>query len=211
MDAEFWHKKWREVDIAFHEPSGNQLLIKYFSALGLAKGSRVFLPLCGKTLDISWLLTNGYSVAGAELSEIAVQELFTQLGIAPNVTTAGELKHYQAQNIDIFVGDIFQLSSTTLGPVNATYDRAALVALPEKIRPKYTAHVTEITLNAPQLLLCFEYDQSCLEGPPFSISDAEVQRHYGQKYDQQLLASVNVSGGLKGKCEAAEKVWLLRN
>lgn len=211
MEAEFWHQKWSKKDIAFHEPDGNQLLVEYFSVLDLARGSRVFISLCGKTLDINWLLNDGYSVAGVELSEIAVQELFTQLGIAPNVATVGELKHYQGDGIDIFVGDIFDLSSTTLGPVNAIYDRAALVALPKQTRQKYTAHMIEITYNAPQLLLCFEYDQTCLEGPPFSISDAEVARHYAQHYDLQLLASVNVNGGLKGKCVALEKVWLLRN
>lgn len=211
MDAEFWHRKWKEKDIAFHEAEGNQLLIEYFSELGLADDSRIFLPLCGKTLDIGWLLSNNYRVAGVELSETAVQELFAQLGIVPAVTKVGELKHYQGEGIDIFVGDIFNLGSTTLGAVDATYDRAALVALPEQTRQRYAAHVIEITSNAAQLLLCFEYDQTCMQGPPFSISDAEVERHYGQNYKQQLLASVDVSGGLKGQCVAAEKVWLLRH
>lgn len=211
MDAEFWHRKWKEKDIAFHEAEGNQLLIEYFSELGLADDSRIFLPLCGKTLDIGWLLSNNYRVAGVELSETAVQELFAQLGIVPAVTNVGELKHYQREGMDIFVGDIFKLDSATLGAVDATYDRAALVALPEQTRQKYAAHVIEITNNAAQLLLCFEYDQTCMAGPPFSISDAEVERHYGQNYNQQLLASVDVSGGLKGQCVAAEKVWLLRH
>ncbi len=211
MDAEFWQRKWRDKDIAFHEPEGNQLLIKYFSELGLAKGGRMFVPLCGKTQDISWLLSNDYRVAGIELCEIAVQELVTQLDIAPSITTVGKLKHYQTENVDIFVGDIFDLSNAVLGPVDAIYDRAALVALPEAIRKQYTAHIIAITNTATQLLICFEYEQRCLEGPPFSISDAEVQRHYGQSYSLQLLESANVSGGLKGQCVAAEKVWLLRD
>ncbi len=209
MDAEFWHRRWKDKDIGFHEPDGNQLLVKHFSQLGLSEGSRVFLPLCGKTLDISWLLSNGYSVAGAELSEIAVQELFSQLDITPQVTTIDELKRYSGANIDIFVGDIFVLSQTVLRSVDAIYDRAALVALPEAVRKEYSAHMLAITNTATQLLICFEYDQSLLEGPPFSISDAEVERHYAQSYDLELLASVNVEGGLKGQCVATEKVWLL--
>ncbi len=211
MDAEFWHRRWKEKNIGFHEPDGNQLLVKHFSRLGLSEGSRVFLPLCGKTLDIRWLLSNGYSVAGAELSEIAVQELFSQLNITPQVMTIDELKRYSGANIDIFVGDIFALSQTVLRSVDAIYDRAALVALPEAVRKQYSAHMLAITNTAPQLLICFEYDQSLLEGPPFSISDAEVEQHYAQSYDLELLASVNVEGGLKGQCVAAEKVWLLHN
>lgn len=54
MDANFWHQRWGKIDIAFHESEANPLLVKYFKELHLEKGSRVFVPLCGKTLDIAW-------------------------------------------------------------------------------------------------------------------------------------------------------------
>ena len=211
MDASFWHQRWGKNDIAFHESEANPLLVKYFKELSLAKGSRIFLPLCGKTLDIPWLLSNGYHVAGAELSKIAIEQLFTELGVEPKISGVGEVDHYSAKNIDIFVGDIFHLSSQILGRVDAIYDRAALVALPEKMRNRYTAHLTEITDKAPQLLICYEYDQSLMEGPPFSISNGEVNQHYRDSYDLTLIVSTNVPGGLKGKCTAKENVWLLKN
>ncbi|MGZ8252407.1 MAG: thiopurine S-methyltransferase, partial [Methylophilaceae bacterium] len=71
MEASFWHNKWQRGEIAFHQSDANPLLVAHFEALNLPKGSRVFLPLCGKTLDIAWLLAGGYRVVGAELSEIA--------------------------------------------------------------------------------------------------------------------------------------------
>lgn len=211
MDTKFWHQKWENNDIAFHESEANPLLVKYFNALSLVEGSRVFLPLCGKTLDIPWLLANGYRVAGAELSKIATEQLFAELGVAPKISGVGEVDHYSAKNIDIFVGDIFDLSGKMLGLVDAIYDRAALIALPEKMRNRYTAHLAEITDKAPQLLICYEYDQSLMEGPPFSISNEEVNQHYRDSYDLTLIASTNVPGGLKGKCAAKENVWLLKN
>lgn len=210
MDANFWHQRWEKNDIAFHESTANPLLVKYFKDLSLVKGSRVFLPLCGKTLDISWLLSKGYRVAGAELSKIAIEQLFTELGIEPEISRIGGIDHYSAKNIDIFVGDIFDMSSKILGPVHAIYDRAALVALPEEIRNRYTAHLTEMTNKAPQLLICYEYDQSLMEGPPFSISNEEVNQLYRESYDLILIESTNVPGGLKGKCAAKENVWLLK-
>ena len=109
MDADFWLQKWEMKDIAFHQTEANPLLVKRFKELSLEQGSRVFLPLCGKTLDIAWLLSNGYRVAGAELSEMAIEELFLELGMNPEVTEAGKLKHYVGKNIDIFVGDTFDL------------------------------------------------------------------------------------------------------
>lgn len=211
MDTHFWHQKWENNDIAFHQNTANPLLVDYFNALSLRKGSRVFLPLCGKTLDIPWLLANGYRVAGAELSKIAVGQLFAGLGLAPKITVIGGIDHYSAENIDLFVGDIFDLSAKMLGPVDAVYDRAALVALPEEMRKRYTAHLLAITDKAPQLLICFEYDQNLMAGPPFSVSNEEVQQHYSGSYGLTLIASTTVPGGLKGKCPAQEHVWLLKN
>ncbi len=211
MEVSFWHQRWGKNDIAFHESEVNPLLVKYFKQLSLVNGSRVFLPLCGKTLDIPWLLSNGYRVAGSELSKIAIEELFVGLGVEPKISEVGKVDRYSAQNIDIFVGDIFHLSSKMLGLVDAIYDRAALVALPKAMRDRYTAHLIEITDKAPQLLICYEYDQSLMEGPPFSISNEEVNQHYRGSYHLTPIASVNVPGGLKGKCAAKENVWLLQN
>jgi len=210
MDRVFWHQKWESNDIAFHRSEANPLLVKYFNELSLAKGSRVFVPLCGKSLDIPWLLSHGYRVAGAELSKIAIEQLFAELGVTPDISRDGELDHYRATNIDIFVGDIFDVSDKMLGPVDAIYDRAALVALPEGMRNRYAAHVTKMTNTAPQLLICYEYDQRLMEGPPFSVSNQEVNQKYSERYELTLLESAIVPSGLKGIVTARENVWLLK-
>jgi len=211
MDPSFWHQRWEKNEIAFHESKANPVLIKYVTELSLAKGSRVFVPLCGKTRDISWLLSKGYRVAGAELSQIAIEQLFIELGLQPEISTVGEVEQWSANRVDIFVGDIFALSRKMLGPVDTIYDRAALVAFPEDIRHRYTAHLTGMTGKAPQLLICYDYDQTLMQGPPFSIRNEEVHRHYADHYEVTLMASTDVSGGLKGKCAAKENVWLLKN
>ncbi len=102
------------------------------------------------------------------------------------------------------------MTADVLGPVDAVYDRAALVALPEDLRPRYAAHVHAITGGARQLLICFEYDQSVMPGPPFSVDAAEVERVHSPRYRLTRLAAVPVEGGLKGRCPATETVWLLR-
>ena len=210
MEPKFWHDRWGKNEIGFHKSEANPLLVQYFHELALTKGSRIFVPLCGKTLDIPWLLSNGYRVAGAELSAIAIDQLFSDLGLKPTITREGGIDHYHANNIDIFVGDIFDVTPTMLGPVDAIYDRAALVALPPAMRIRYTAHVTELTDHAPQLLISYEYDQRVMEGPPFSLSSAEVHQQYQDRYAIRLIASVDVPGGFKGTCPATEHVWLLK-
>ncbi|TXS92912.1 thiopurine S-methyltransferase [Parahaliea maris] len=209
MDTEFWHHKWREGDIAFHEGAPNALLQAHFSRLDVPAGGRIFLPLCGKTRDIAWLLERGYQVVGAELSQLAIEQLFSELGLAPRVEETGSLIHYSAAGIDIFVGDIFDLQRDTLGPVQAVYDRAAMVALPPDTRRRYSTHLVDITSAAPQFLITFNYDQSLIDGPPFSIPQEELERHYGAIYQMTELAREPVTGGLKGQVEAVELAWQL--
>lgn len=209
MHHNFWHQRWQTNQIGFHLPEANPLLVKHFSSMGLPSGARVFLPLCGKTEDIPWLLTQGYQVAGAELSQIAIEDLFKRLQQIPIITSLDELTHYSAPNIDIYVGDIFKLTRHQLGMVDAVYDRAALVALPEDMRKQYTVHLNAITNTAPQLLICFEYDQSIHAGPPFSVTASEVKQHYDLSHALTLLESTEMLDGLKGKFPAIEQVWLM--
>ncbi len=217
MESKFWHDKWEAGEIGFHQAEVNTLLIKHLPALDLAPGSRLFVPLCGKTLDIGWLLDTGYRVVGAELSELAIKELFENLGIEPTITSHSGLLRYRGsrtgnQNVDqleVFVGDIFDLTSDLLGPVDAVYDRAALVALPQLMRDRYTKHMIEITASAPQLLLSFEYDQSLIDGPPFSLDTLEIKRQYAGTYHLKAAEIRPVDGGLKGKIDASETAWLL--
>lgn len=207
MEAGFWHEKWEKNEIGFHEGQVNRMLAAFHNKL--PAGGRVFVPLCGKTRDIAWLLSKGFRVAGAELSELAIQQLFDELEVTPQVSAEGPLKRYAAEGLDIFTGDIFDLEAETLEPVDAVFDRAALVALPEGVRGKYAAHVAEITGQPPQLVITFEYDPAVMDGPPFTQTDDEIKGYYAARYSPTLLADENVAGGLKGFCPAREKAWLM--
>ncbi len=169
----------------------------------------MFVPLCGKSLDLGWLLSQDYAVTGAELSELAVTQLFAELKFEPRISEVGKHKLFHGDKIDIFVGDLFDLSPKILGPVEAVYDRAALVALPETMRERYTTHLKTLTALAPQLVIGYEYDQTIVPGPPFSVTPDELHRHYSDSYALTPLARLDVPGGLKGKCPATEHVWKL--
>lgn len=209
MDAGFWHNRWQTNQTGWHERAVNPLLVTHFPSLNAPPGGRVFVPLCGKSLDLGWLLSRGYAVAGAELSELAVTQLFADLGVEAHISELGTHKLFRGEKIDIFVGDLFDLSRDILGPVDAVYDRAALVALPEATRVTYSAHLKALTTLAPQLVIGYEYDQAAVAGPPFSVTPAELHRHYSDGYALTLLARVDVPGGLKGTCPATEHVWRL--
>lgn len=115
------------------------------------------MPLCGKSLDLGWLLSRGYAVAGAELSELAVTQLFAELGVEARTSEVGKFRLFRGEKIDIFVGDMFDPIERDPGPV----------ALPEAMRVRYAAHLKTISALAPQLVIGYVYDQTVVERPPF--------------------------------------------
>jgi thiopurine S-methyltransferase len=214
MEHSFWHSKWQKNEIGFHEPEGNALLVKYASFLfgddsPSTSLKRIFVPLCGKTRDIGWLLAQGCEVVGAELSEVAIIQLFEELGVEPTVTTTSNGKNLRKDGLTIYVGDIFKLTSSDLGDVTGIYDRAALVALPSPLREQYAAHLMAITQCAPQLIISFEYDQNEMAGPPFSVNEKTVDALYSADYNIQRLERSVLEGGLKGKVDADNLVFAL--
>lgn len=208
MHPEFWHQRWSANQIGFHESQANPLLVAHWGALAAPPAARVFVPLCGKTLDIDWLLARGCSVVGAELSRLAAAQLFERLGQSPAIDRNSPVERWSVPELDLFVGDFFDVTMQQLGRIDAVYDRAALVALPPEVRPRYARHLDLVTRGAPQLLVSFDYDQSQLAGPPFAVTEAELRRLYPPRRPA-MLASHALPGGLKGLCPAFETVWLL--
>lgn len=210
MDREFWLDKWEKNQLAFHEGAPNTLMTAHFAKLDVPAGGTVFVPLCGKSHDLLWLRAQGYRVVGAELSRLAIEQFFAENGLTPTVTKAGWFERFESEGVTIFLGDIFELDDETLGPIDAIYDRAALVALPPPMRLRYAAYLIALTDSAPQFLVTFDYDQTVMAGPPHSVNEAEVQRHYDAAYQLELAETRDVEGGLKGRCPATESAWLLR-
>ncbi|KXV47009.1 thiopurine S-methyltransferase [Gluconobacter albidus] len=208
-NAVFWQEKWERGETGFHEAGANPLLTRHIAALDLSAGARIFVPLCGMSQDMVWLAGQGYRVIGCELSDIAVRRFFDDLGVTPDVVQAGLLRCFSAGAISVFAGNIFDLTSEVLGPVEAIYDRAAVIALPEDLRRVYVTHLLALTGPVPELLVTLAYDQSRLKGPPFSVDEGFVREVYGEAYGIRRLESREVPGGLKGRCPATENVWQL--
>ncbi|MEI2416290.1 thiopurine S-methyltransferase [Orrella sp. JC864] len=188
MDAEFWLQRWREQRIGFHQNRITPPLEKFWPTLGLHPGSRVLVPLCGKSLDMLWLARQGHSVLGVELSELAVEQFFAEneLSCATHTTASG--KHYVAGEIEIICGDIFDLDPVTLSRCQGVFDRAALVALPESMRGDYVQAVySQLAEDYQGLLVTLDYPQGQMQGPPFSVDDAQVQSLFAAAGAQALL------------------------
>ena len=70
---EGWLEVWKKNTIPFHREEFHPSLESHFNKLELKPGACVFVPLCGKSLDLIWLSKHNFKVIGVELSEIAVK------------------------------------------------------------------------------------------------------------------------------------------
>ena len=176
MEPAFWHKRWADNQIGFHQPQVNPYLQAHWPTLALAPGARVLVPLCGKSLDMLWLAAQGYQVLGVELSRQAVADFFTEHGLQVQVTRHGAFESWRSDEVEIWCGDVFALRAEDLADCTGIYDRAALIALPPAMRERYMALLGEQLPKACRgLLVTLDYDQALIDGPPFSVADAEVR------------------------------------
>jgi len=192
VDREFWHERWRTRQIGFHQSSPHPFLERWWPSLGALPGDRVYVPLCGKSLDMIWLGVRGHPVVGSELSEIAVREFFGEFGPAAS-EQHGPFNRHVSGTCEILEGDALLLTPELLGPVQAAYDRAALVALPPAMRVTYALRFAELLPAGSRVLLIgFEYAQHLREGPPFSVEPDEIEALYGSRFAIRELERVDI-------------------
>ncbi len=189
MDGSFWRQRWADGRIGFHAAAANHHLLAHADRFLPETGGRVLVPLCGKTVDLTWLSERGHDVVGVELVESAAVAYFAEAGHVPTVADIGPYTAYSHGRVTILVGDFLALTPAILGPVTHIYDRAAMIALPPAMRVRFVEVMRQhMTPGVTLLLLTMTYDQAALPGPPHSVDTAEVMLGYADGCTVELLA-----------------------
>ncbi|MEO6226451.1 MAG: thiopurine S-methyltransferase [Thermomonas sp.] len=188
MNFEFWHQRWADNQIGFHQSAPTPLLLKHWPSLGMAADTTVFVPLCGKSLDMVWLASQGHRVLGVELSQQAVEQFFAEHDLEPEIHESRYGMHYHADGIEIIQGDAFALDAEVLAECAAVFDRAAMIALPPSLRARYADELyARLPTGCRGLLITLQYPQAERDGPPFSVAETEVRDRYAPTWDIDLL------------------------
>jgi thiopurine S-methyltransferase len=215
MNPDFWHKRWADNQIGFHQAAPTPMLVKHWPSLGIAADAKVFVPLCGKSLDMVWLAAQGHRVLGVELSQLAVEQFFEDHGLTPDIEKSDDAMSYRAGGIELICGDAFMLDPALLADCTAVVDRAALIALPPTLRQRYA---TELYARLPSrctgLLITLEYPQHEKDGPPFAVQADEVQALFEADWAITRLEHAQIPpdhpGRVDGVSQAATAAYMLR-
>jgi len=204
-----WESRWREGRIGFHKTEVQPILMQHAEVLLGANPNRVFVPLCGKSVDLPWLAERVPEVVGNELIPEAVAAFFEEQGLKPNTATAGGLTRHQSGNLTLFEGDFFNLTPELAGTFPAVYDRAALIALPPEMRPAYAERL--LSLLAPGgvvLLITLHAPMPPEQGPPYSVAPEEIAERFGKETAIERLETIAHTPSTDGLMARRGLPWL---
>jgi thiopurine S-methyltransferase len=188
-----WESRWQEGRIGFHLPEVNSYLLRYSDKLLTQDPESVFVPLCGKTLDLPWLAGRTKKVVGIELVQKAVQDFFKENKLTHSIQQSGKLNLFSSDTIVLFQGDFFDLNKEQTASFDAIYDRGSIVALDQPERERYVNHLMSFLEPGGRILLItLEYDQNQMTGPPFSVPADEIERLYAPYGVLELLETSDI-------------------
>jgi thiopurine S-methyltransferase len=189
VQPDFWLDRWRTAQIGFHQAVVDRHLKGYWPLLELPLNSRVFVPLCGKSLDLLWLRERGHSVTGVEISPVALESFLMEHGIPARRRVLSCFDVYEADGFTLFCGDFFKLTPALLGNVFAVYDRAALISWTPSARESYVEQLISLTSPGTQtLMIAVEYPPEQMKGPPFPLTRDTIESLYAGHYSIEQLA-----------------------
>lgn len=208
-----WESRWEEGRIGFHLSEVNSYLIRHCDQF-LNKGTEnVFVPLCGKTLDIFWLSERSKKVVGVEFVRMAVESFFEENNKKYKIFRVKKFNLYKNVKIEIFLGDFFDLTIHNTGKFLAIYDRAAIVSMDFFSRQRYADHLMSFLFDGGKILLItLDYDQNQMTGPPYSVPVEEIEKLFSKYGTVELLETCDIIDDRlrnKGLKSILERVYLI--
>jgi thiopurine S-methyltransferase len=181
-DVETWDWLWKNGGTPWVTESVHPLLSEYIDQLTLGRANcRTFVPLCGNTIDLKWLVEQGHRVVGLEVSETAILQFFERCGWEQEVKQLegienGKLYTACDGRLQIYQCDMFAVSKDILGSFNCVWDRGSLGAISPDTRKGYVEIISSIVADDGRILLeVIEHEGTGnFHGPPYSLKEQDI-------------------------------------
>ena len=199
-----WRQRWQEGRIGFHLDQPHPALVHYWPTLEVEPGTKVLVPLCGKSLDMRWLADAGHPVLGIELAPEAIEQFLAQCPIGVSRYAQAGFEISRQGSVELWCGDFFHLHIQQAAEVGAFYDRASLIALPPATRERYAFHLAQLVPPGAKGLLVSITHQDDEAGPPYSVPGDEIAQLFTPNFRVTLLEE-----GSPDERGRTESVWSL--
>jgi len=188
MEISYWQSRWHKNNTGWHMDDIYPLLTKLWPRLSIKPDTNVLVPLCGKSLDLHWLTDRGHHVTGVEVSRKALRKVMDRHSGDFTEDASHGFTIYHSELLELWEGDFLKLPANEIPKPDIIYDKAAIVALPPERRELYARKLLECCGKHTQILLqTFEYNQEEMNGPPFSVTEEELNQLLGKHFEFTLM------------------------
>jgi len=212
FNVAYWQKRWEENQIGFHRPQINPYLLNHIekmtgqkltaepigdTAQFLENSKKTwFVPLCGKTVDIPYLLSQGFRVFGLEAAKLAIEALDQEHSLSLVYNEDTKLFTGADGLLQIYMGDLFSCPIEKFGPFDYVWDRGSFIAVEYPFRSSYVEMMQRALkksdgswYNYKYLMDSVQYDKSKFGGPPRSVDAADIEEFYKPWCSVELVES----------------------
>lgn len=199
FSPEAWCLRWNENKTGWHSPLVHHHLKQFWEIFCPpdCADKYVFVPLCGKSLDLQWMYYNqGCTVVGCDISETALTSFVREHPVlnmrrSEVLFKGGQqvtMFHTEDRRLRLYLCDLFIMHQSPESPFKMIWDRGSLVAMEPSSRRKYVDYLSELAAaDVRWLLETIDYPEGVHNGPPCRIAKEEFQSLFGANFHCSLL------------------------
>merc|ERR1712032_697639 len=190
MDNQAWNARWENNTASWHADEARTEILNLMKSNVTDFKGKVFVPLCGASLDMVWLAEQGLQVVGVEVSRLAIDKFFQEIYIKDDydIISFNETSTiiHKAGNITIYEADLYNCQELMSEPAfDLIFDRASLIAINWEDREKYINLMLKLLGDKISKLSYFlqgmDYNKGEHLGPPHIFNEASCQHYFGGK------------------------------
>lgn len=185
QEDKFWHQAWEDGRTRFHLSEYNTNLVKFFPSYSFKQKNSCLVPLCGKTLDMHFLADHFENVVGVDIVKMPLEQFFSDHQI--NSHEEPKNKSINGRNITLYERDFLNDNLAELKQFDFIYDRASLVAIEPKLRPKYVQQIKNFFHQDTILHLATFEREIHGGGPPYDLTPDEVREYFNDFNIEMLI------------------------
>lgn len=187
-----WESRYKIGDMPWEKGAPSPGLVEYLENNPRPEG-RILVPGCGMGHDVRALSSGANEVIGMDIAPSAIEGA----GAFPKVG------HER-----FVLGNFFELPAEFCGAFNWVWEHTCFCAIDPSMRVRYAQSVAEALVPGGHYLAIFYLDpDNDDEGPPFGVTDAELDAFFLKDFD--LLREWRPSRSYPGR-EGRELMWLLQ-
>ena len=163
-------------------PEAHDFLTRHLTPDQLS-GRNVVVPNCGRSVDMIYLAQHAARVTGTGCTPMQIEQFQEENCLYMEFDGAA----WRFDSLSLSPVPLCNLPDAQLGTVDIVYDRSAMISTAPDMRGDYLSRIDRLTRPGGRIyLMTVEFSTQRSEGP-YSISAAEVETLFGDRYTVKHL------------------------